>query len=119
MKQKALASQARSQAAASQSQPRNKKKGSAAAVPSSDLNHVTRRYPKFAESVSDLDTVRQLFGNFLKTFGDKWTELDEAIAKSGETDEAVAQVEKAAKRFARTLDATRKNLNQAAKVDTV
>ena len=108
--EKLLASQARASQTPKQSQQR---KQQATPSSSSDLSHVSSQLPKFAESVRDLHTVKELLDNFLATFGDKWLELDEAIAK-GEPFGPL--VEKVAKRFARTLQATNKNIQRASKV---
>ena len=109
--EKILASQARASQTPKQSQQR---KQQATPSSSSDLSHVSGKFPKFAESVRDLHTVKELLDNFLTTFGDKWVQLDEAIAK-GEPFGPLA--EKVAKRFARTLHATNQNIQQASKVN--
>ena len=108
--EKILASQARASQTPKQSQQR---KQQATPSSSSDLSHVSNHFPKLAESVRDLHTVKELLENFLTTFGDKWVELDEAIAKGKPFGPLV---EKVAKRLARTLQATNQNIQRASKV---
>merc|ERR1712029_667995 len=97
------------------SQPK-KVAAAAAATPasagSSELKHLTRTYPKLAESIADLEIVTQTSREFLQQVKAKAATLDQALAGNTNTDKKVRGV---FLRLAKSVEASTKNINRVAK----
>ena len=77
------------------------------------MKHVNRKFPGLAECVGDLAKVYAQNQEFLQQLQDKWAELDLAISEGTHTEKQVRNV---FLRLAKSLEASRVNLEVVAKV---